>query len=144
MRKILPYILAYLLWIVTAALGFLDLIMARKLCLTLMAMISFNRWVAGAVDKFSFLIFGIIWLILVIFSEYYYRRSIFKKRLWQNFSLVTRLQLLFLFLTHLIPLPLSGLKIGRYTLLATGAELTGGLALLLFGLCSLRRTPDRD
>jgi len=110
MRQILSYLLCYLLWVITAALGFLNLIAARGLCLVILAAISFNLWAARAVDKFIFIFLGIIWLVLVIFSEYYYRDSVPKKKLWKSFSLITGIQFLFLFLTHLIPALMLGVK----------------------------------
>ena len=139
-RKMLPYLLCYTLWVITAALGFLDLIAARSLCLTLMGVASLSRWVAPAVDKFIFLVFGIVWLILVIFSEYYYRNSIPKKRLWQSFSLIAGIELSFLSLSHLFPFLILGLgKLSWFNLLVIGTECAGGTVLLLFAFHSSHR-----
>ena len=58
----------------------MNLIAARGLCLVILAAISFNPWAVRAADKFIFIFLGIIWLVLVIFSEYYYRDCVPKKR----------------------------------------------------------------
>lgn len=132
MRQTLPYFLCYLLWIITGALGFLSLIAARGLCLVILVAASFNPWAARAVDKFIFIFLGIIWLVLVIFSEYYYRDSVPKKKLWKSFSLITGIQLLFLFFTHLIPPLMLGIKeLNWINYLLIGGELSGGIVLLL-------------
>ena len=131
MRQILPYLLCYLLWVITAALGFLNLIAARRLLLLILAATLVNPWAIRAVEKFSFVILGIIWLVLVIFSEYYYRDSVPKGRLWKSFSLIAGIQLLFLFLTHLIPPLMLGAKgLNWISYLLTGGELSAGILLL--------------
>ena len=138
MRQTLPYFLCYFLWVITVALGFLNLIAARGLYLVILAAASFNPWAARAADKFIFIFLGIIWLVLVIFSEYYYRDSVPKKRLWESFSLLTGIQLLFLFLAHLIPSLMLGIKgLNWINYLLTGGELSGGIILLVFALHSL-------
>jgi len=126
------------LWVVTAALGFLDLIAARNLSLTIMAAVSLSRWVAPAVDKFIFLGLGIVWLALVIFTEYYYRDSVPKKKLWQSFSLITGIELSFLFVAHAAPLLILGLRnLNWINCLAMGAECAAGTVLLFLALRSL-------
>lgn len=137
MRQTLPYFLCYLLWVITGALGFLNLIAARKLYLVILTILSVNPWAVRAADKFIFIFLGIIWLVLVIFSEYYYRDSVPKKRLWESFSLITGIQLLFLFLAHLIPPLMLGTKgLNWINYLLTGGELSGGIILLVFALHS--------
>jgi len=59
-----------------AGLGFLCLISARNLSLLVFYAFSTSRWVAPAVDKFTFLILAVLWLVLVIFTEYYYREVV--------------------------------------------------------------------
>lgn len=135
----MSYFLCYLLWAITGALGFLDLIAARSLSLTVMGVVSLSRWVAPAIDKFIFLTLGILWLALVIFCEYYYRRSLLKKKLWQSFFLITGIELLFLFLAHITPHLLIGLRgLNWFNLLIiAGGEGGGGAVLLFLALRSL-------
>ena len=139
-RRILPYVLCYLLWVITIALAFLNLLGARGLYLTIMGVFSVQSWSAGAIDKITFLFLGIVWLVLAIFSEYYYRASISKNRLWKSFSLITGIQLLFLFAAHLLPLLLVGVRSFTWMsyILFVG-ELGGGLILLVIALHSSSR-----
>ena len=137
LKPSLPYILCYFLWVVTVALAFLNLIVARNLYLTIMGVASVRPWTIGALDKLLFIIAGVAWLVLTIFSEYYYRTSIPENSLWKRFSLVMGIQLLFLFTAHLLPSLLVGVRSFtwlEYLLLA--GELGGGLLLLLTALYS--------
>ena len=131
LRRISSYVLCYLLWGITIALAFLNLIVARNLYLTIMGVLSVHPWSAGAIDKISFLFLGIVWLALTIFSEYYYRESISKNRLWKSFSLIMGIQLLFLFAAHFVPFLLVGVRSFTWIdyILFTG-ELGGGLVLI--------------
>lgn len=136
-KQIIPYLLCYLLWAITAALAFLNLLLARRLFLAILSAFSVSSWSAAAIDKVIFIFFGVLWLSLVVFSEYYYRDSISKNRLWKSFSLVTGIQLLFLFVARLTPLLIVGVR--RFTwvnyLLAAG-ELGGGIVLLVIAFHS--------
>ena len=140
LRLIFPHVLCYLLWVVTIALSFLNLLAARNLSLSIMSALSVRSWSVSAIDKFTFLLLAIVWLALAIFSEYYYREGTSKNRLWKNFSLVTGIQLLFLFASHLLPLLLVGIRSFTwmsYVLFA--GELGGGLVLLVTALHSSSR-----
>ena len=132
LRRISSYVLCYLLWGITIALAFLNLIVARNLYLTIMGVLSVQSWSASAIDKITFLFLGIVWLVLAIFSEYYYRESISKNRLWKSFSLITGIQLLFLFAAHFLPFLLVGVRnfTWIYYIFFAG-ELGGGLVLLV-------------
>jgi len=140
LRRISPYVLCYFLWGITIALAFLNLIGARGLYLTIMGVLSVQSWSASAIDKITFLFLGIVWLVLAIFSEYYYRTSISKNRLWKSFSLITGIQLLFLFAAHFLPFLLVGIR--RFTwidYILFAGELGGGLVLLVVALHSSSR-----
>ena len=131
------WILVYLLWVTTAGLGFLCLISARNLSLLVIYAFSASRWVAPAVDKFTFLILAVLWLVLVIFTEYYYRGAVPKNILWKHFSLITSIELFFLSGSHLIPiLIVSKSKIYGGSFLLPGIELIGGI---IFFACSVRK-----
>ena len=137
---ILPYVLCYLLWIITIALAFLNLIVARNLYLTIMGVLSVQPWSASGIDKITFLFLGIVWLVLTIFSEDYYRTSISKNRLWKSFSLITGIQLLFLFAAHFLPFLLVGVRSFTWmSYILFAGELGGGLVLLVVALHSSSR-----
>lgn len=131
------WLLVYLFWVITAGLGFLCLISARNLSLLVLYAFTASRWVAPAVDKFTFLILAVLWLILVIFTEYYYRGAVPKNILWKHFSLITSIELFFLSGSHLIPiLIVSKSKIYGGSFLLPGIELIGGI---IFFACSVRK-----
>ena len=125
-------ILVYLFWVITAGLGFLCLISARNLSLLVLYAFSASRWVAPVVDKMTFLILGILWLVLVILAEYYYRKAVTRIVLWKHFSLVTSIELFFLSGTHFIPiLMISRTKFYWGILLLPTIELMGGIIFLI-------------
>ena len=137
LKPILLHILCYSLWVVTVALAFLNLIVARNLYLIIMSVASVPYWTIGALDKLLFIAAGVVWLVLTIFTEHYYRTGIPENSLWKRFSLFMGIQLLFLFTAHLLPSLLVGVR--NFTwweyLLFTG-ELGGGLLLLFAALYS--------
>ncbi len=136
------WILVYVFWVTTAGLGFLCLISARNSSLSILYLFSVSRWVAPAVDKIVFLILGVLWLVLVIFTEYYYRQAVAKNILWKHFSLVTAIQLFCLSGSHFIPvLIVSKTNVYGTSLLLPAIELIGGIILL--GQYKFRRRRDR-
>ena len=75
-RDILGYILAYLFWLITAAIGMLAIFQTRNMINVVWPALGGNRWVLRAVDRFGLLLLGLLWLVYVIFVEQYYRMSI--------------------------------------------------------------------
>lgn len=76
----------------------------------------------------------------LLFTESYYSIKQKKQVLWKNFSLITGIQLLFLFAAHFLPFLLVGVRSFtwiRYILFA--GELGGGLVLLVIALHSSSR-----
>jgi len=127
-RKWIQWILVYVLWIITAGLGFLCLISARSLSLSILYLFSVSRWAAPAVDKMTFLTLGILWLVLVIFAEHYYREALPRKTLWKHFSLITAIELFFLSGSHLMPiLIISKTNVYGGSFLLPVIELIGGV-----------------
>jgi hypothetical protein len=68
-------LLVIVLWVVTMGLGVVDLLVGRRLILEVAIALGANPWAHGAIDKFGFLILGIVWLIMIYLVEYYYRRA---------------------------------------------------------------------
>ncbi len=133
----IQWILVYVFWVITAGLGFLCLISARNLSLSILYLFSVSRWVAPAVDNIISLILAVLWFVLVIFAEYYYRGAVPKNILWKHFSLITSIELFFLSGSHLIPiLIVSKSKIWGGSFLLPGIELIGGI---IFFACSVRK-----
>ncbi len=73
---IFGYILAYLFWLITAAIGMLAIFQTRNMINVVWPALGGNRWVLRAVDRFGLLFLGLLWLVYVIFVEQYYRLSI--------------------------------------------------------------------
>jgi len=131
------WLLVYVFWVITAGLGFLCLISARNLSLSILYLFSVSRWSAPAIDKMIFIILGILWLVLVIFAEYYYREAVAKNIVWKRFSLITAIELFCLSGSHLIPiLIISKTEVYGGSLLLPAIELIGGIT---FFVCSVRK-----
>ncbi len=136
----LQWILVYVFWVITVGLGFLCLISARNLSLSILQLFADNRWTASAIDKMLFIILAVLWLVLVIFAEYYYREGVAKNILWKHFSLVMAIQLFCLSAAHFIPvLIVSITDIYWAALLLPGMELIGGITFFALHKFSGRR-----
>ena len=87
----------YILWIVTAALGIMDILLARRLLLEIAIALHVNPWAHSAIDKFGLVILGIGWLILTWVVEAYYRKATAEnvRKLLRYFAVVTVSQIAF-------------------------------------------------
>jgi hypothetical protein len=81
---VLSYVLAYMCWLLTAALSMATLFMVRTaLNVAWPVMVGTEaraRWALRAIDRFSLVLLGLVWLVYVIFVEQYYRSSITEVR----------------------------------------------------------------
>lgn len=95
---------SYLLWLVTAGLGIVTLLIARTLILETADALGINPWAHGAIDKFGLLILGVVWIILVYAIEAHYRNSaaVSLRKLLRSFLLVTGTQIAFAGLAGLV------------------------------------------
>jgi len=79
------YVLAYMCWLLTAALTMLTLFMVRTaLNIAWPVMVgteATDRWVLRAIDRFGLVFLGLVWLVYVIFVEQHYRSSITEARM---------------------------------------------------------------
>ena len=66
---------SYVLWFVTAALGIVDMLIARGLLMEIAYALGANPWTYSAIDKFGVIILGIGWLILTYTAEAHYRKA---------------------------------------------------------------------
>jgi hypothetical protein len=60
-----------------------------------MRAISDNRYAVGAVDKFGFIVFALVWLGLVYGSGHFYQKAVASNRLGRTFARVTAVQAVF-------------------------------------------------
>jgi len=79
------FMLPHLLSWVTGAVGLPIVLLARTLVLRLLERFQVNVWAWGAIDKFSFLLFGIVWFVSIIVCEHRYEQALTKGALWPTF-----------------------------------------------------------
>lgn len=130
--QISSQILSYLLAGVTGAVGILNWFKLREVQKAVVTHSGASIWSWQAIDNFTFLGLGIIWLCIVLFSQYYYEKGCKKKRVWKNFFLITGIQLLLLFLSYLPAVLLGNQNIDVSLLLYIGAQFITGAGLLFF------------
>jgi hypothetical protein len=102
--QIAGFVAVITLWLVSAAVGVLDLLVARALVMEMAYALNITPWAHGAIDKFAFFIFGIVWLILVYVIEHVYRKAAdaSPRKLIRTFARVTVVQLGFAGLSALV------------------------------------------
>jgi H+/gluconate symporter-like permease len=133
------YILLYAAWIVVLALGVWFLLLSRDAFLNaasiLYARDSLTRtWQVEAADKFYTLIVGLLCLVLITVSEFYFRNGVRRGNLWRRFARVVGFELLLIFVADLVLLATQGWGMGAWSRwLILGAELVLGVLLLKFG-----------
>ena len=84
-QKAVDAILIYVLWAVVIVLGLWCLIVSRSAINIIYIVITWNRWVLRAVDRWSLLLLGIVWLAGVILVEAWFRDGVEKGVLWKRF-----------------------------------------------------------
>lgn len=76
LRDIFGYLLSYLCWLVTAAVGMLAVFQTRNALNVIWPALKLSHWVLRPVDRFGLVLLGLLWLMYVIFVEQHYRSSI--------------------------------------------------------------------
>ena len=80
-RDVLGYLLAYLIWILGAAISMLALFVIRQMINVMWPVLGGSRWVLRAVDRFALVFLGLVWLVYSIFTEQFFRMAITEVRL---------------------------------------------------------------
>ena len=93
------YVACYLLWLVTAVVGLLDLAAARVWLHEGYVLLGLSPWGFAAARNFGLLLLALAWLGGVLYVEAYYRDGVAKRRLWQRFAVITAVQAAPLLLT---------------------------------------------
>jgi hypothetical protein len=70
------YALAYLGWLLTAAVGMLAVFQTRTMINVMWPVLGGSQWTLRAIDRFGLLILGLMWLVFVIFVEQHFRSAI--------------------------------------------------------------------
>ena len=110
-RQFLPF---YGLWLISAVLSIADWLVLRAAATAIAAAIAnsvpmekqiaaswYLRWVVGAVDKFAWLILGIIAMLSVMAFEFIYRTGLIRGKIKKRFIIVTAIQVGILLLSAL-------------------------------------------
>lgn len=87
-RSIGRCFLIYGTWILSSALALLDFVLVRQAIMNL-AVKFVGKWARSAVVNWSMLVFGLVWLVAVIFLEAYYREGFDKGLLARRFGKAT-------------------------------------------------------
>ena len=103
-------ILGYLLWIMCSALWFFVLLIARNTFMAVMSFFGAEYFSVRFLDKFIFLIAGILILGVVIVTEGYFRSGIEKKNLFYRFFRMSGAAVTMLFMGHFIISLISGFR----------------------------------
>ncbi len=87
-------ILPYLLMAVSGLLAVVILLLMRSLILAILFATHVNVWAWGAIDKFSFILLAVLWLVFVLFSHHYYERGLEQHLLWPRFWRISGIEVL--------------------------------------------------
>jgi hypothetical protein len=113
-RRYSTYALAYLLWAITIILGGLTLFQLRDAYLSVVVMSTYDRFKDNAtalfysslqtrsLDQWSYLLLGLLLVILIVFIEYFYRTGVLPGSLRLRFFQVTAVEFGALFVANLI------------------------------------------
>ena len=84
----------YALWLVVSAGSLLVVLVARSATTAFFRLVTLNRWVVGAIDKFNLLLLGIIGLIVILFMERYLLEGKNKGQLLRRFGICAGIEVL--------------------------------------------------
>lgn len=138
MKRTWPgYVLAYLMWIVVMALGLWFLVISRSGVLGALAKFyvgdsATRAWGAGFYDRMYLLAVGLLWLVLSVVIESYFRKGVRRRQLLRHFARVAGPESLLIFAADLFLLWLQGWSAGWLRWLILGCALLVGLLLVVF------------
>lgn len=98
------YAACYLLWLVTVALGLLDLAVARTWLHEGYVLLGLSPWGFAAARNFGLVLIAMAWLVGILFAEAYYRDGVAKHKLRRRFATITVAQLVPIVLTLVLVL----------------------------------------
>jgi hypothetical protein len=138
MKKGLGYVIAYLAWAVTMALGVWFILISREGVLGVLVLYAGDSlprmWQAKFLDKAYVVVVGLLWLVLVIVAEEYFKRGVPQRDLMRRIANVVGPELLLIFVADVGLLLLQGIgSAGWLRWLILGGELVIGMALFLLG-----------
>jgi len=99
-KRILAQVWSYILAGLTGILGVFNWLAIRELQRLVVVFSGITVWAWRAIDQFTFIFLGIIWLCLVYFSQNYYEKGFWNKKMLKRFSILTVIQAVILFLAY--------------------------------------------
>lgn len=130
--KWIQTISSYALAAVTGVIGLINWFILRDVVLTFLVNHSISHWAWQAIDNFTFIVFGICWLVIVLFSQYYYIRGMQRSKGLKNFAFITSIQLLLLVVCQMYILYMDAGMLTLFSILFIGIQSLIGFSLLLF------------
>lgn len=137
-RTRLDFILAYILWAVTLALGAWFAIIGREAFETYLGKYFIQEQgqfelarQARFWDLTVAVVLWLLWFVMLIITEEYFRRGVPKKTVWQRFAKVAGVLILLIFIADLCQNLMLGIAVvGWLRWLLTIIELLGGVVLI--------------
>ncbi|HEX2515845.1 MAG TPA: hypothetical protein VH257_14150 [Chloroflexota bacterium] len=86
------YVLCYALWLVTVALGLLDLFALRQLVEWAYVALGLDKWGLVATSHIATILFALVWLGLIVYAEQDYRVGVARRDLFRRFAKLTVIQ----------------------------------------------------
>lgn len=134
--KIFRYLAVYVLWLIVLALGIWLILISRSALLGLAVKYYVDekfmrQTLVIFLDKSYFFVMGLCWLVLMIFSEEFFRRGARKGGLLARFAIIGGIQFLLIFLFDLIIFFLQNGTLDPVRLLIMIIEITLGIGLIL-------------
>jgi hypothetical protein len=117
------------LTILTSVLGIFNWLALRSLLLSLLTSLQVKPSAWQGIDNVTFVLFGIIWLAYVYYSQYYLRKKAIAKQVLKAAAGLLSLQMWILFFSDLVPSLLIRPSLASYNMLVLLIE--GSVALLL-------------
>jgi hypothetical protein len=85
----LSYLVCYPLWLVSAGLGLLDVVILRRAVEQGYVALGLDKWGMAAASHSATIALGVAWLALVAWTEPAYREGAKDGKLWRRFATVT-------------------------------------------------------
>lgn len=126
-------VLSVVLAAVTGALGLINWLILRSFINIMLPVTSISHWSYRAIDNFTFVLFGMGWLVLVLFSQHYYYKGAGKRVMWHRFARITGYQLLLWAACQWIPLFVGVGFADSSTWIWMSVQTVGGAVFLYLG-----------
>jgi hypothetical protein len=93
--KIWQFTGLYILWLISSALGIVDLMALRLVIRTVAIALGAGMWTLPAIEKFAFLFLAIVCMVFIFWCEYLYRKAlnISLKQLIRLFAQIAGIQI---------------------------------------------------